>query len=84
MLKSPGRGATGFIKMNEHLVAKIQARDRFFDLWRELGEGIANNPEQWGDWEQTLGRADSPLAKRISTVLSKIKAADELAAQGGF
>lgn len=66
--------------MNEHLVDKIKARDKFFDLWRELGEGIANNPEQWGDWEQTLGRADSPLAKRISAVLNKIRVTDTLVA----
>ena len=70
--------------MNEYLVARIKARDSFFDLWRELGEGIANNPEQWGDWEQTLGRADSPLAKRISAVLNKIQATDTLVAQAGF
>lgn len=70
--------------MKQVLIAKIQARDKFFELWSQCGQAIANDPASWQAWQQAITRADSPLAQQLHTAIDQLGQAHDAAAKAGF
>lgn len=70
--------------MNKKLIAKIQARDRFFELWAQWGQAIAPDPAHWHIWQQALTRADDPVVEELRLAVNQLFTAHDEAAKEGF